>query len=99
MSNEVNYIKPNGLFYTVSWMNATQQELTGQFNKEFSLEILKELDKAGFFYNPELTFGDNPEIINIVNEAGKKILGFEDLSLARIMARELSFEGVHIPAK
>ena len=92
---------PTKLDYTTSWMNATQQELTGTFSDKFSLEVVDKLEKAGFVHDLEMSFGDNDELINIVNEAGKKILGSEDFDfgLARIMARELSFEGIYRPAK
>lgn len=88
-----------GLEFVLSWINTTQQELTGSFNDQLSTEIVSELKTAGFIYDPELTFGDNDEIINIANEAIKEFLGSEDLGYARIIARELSFEGIHRPTK
>lgn len=88
-----------GLEFVISWINTTQQELAGSFNDQLSIEVVSELKNAGFVYDPELSFGDNDEILNIVNEAIKEILGTEDLGYARIIARELSFEGIHRPAK
>lgn len=88
----------SGLAFSIEWMNNTQKELRGVANVDLSQEIAEQLSNSGFTYNPEFSFTPHDErVLSIVVEAMTKVTGEQDPPLARVMAKELCFEGVHLP--
>lgn len=87
----------NGINHMFDMISEAQVKFTGTFSAMLTRNIIKALEEADFYYNPDIE-GNDPEvrseIFGISAGEEQKLTGDFDARVHRAIAKELHFEGV-----